>query len=153
MTPHPPPGNFLGVATVGVSPVSRGSVRLRSSDPFEHPLIDPGILNHPFDKVVMREAVKSLLKFLAAPAWSDYVIGPVGDLAAAVNATDVDAALDEYIQANTGTSWHPTGSASMSPAGAENGVVDPDLRVKNVTGLRIVDASILVSLSPPRCAS
>lgn len=89
----------------------------------------------------MREAVKSAMKFLTAPAWSDYIIGPVGGVE---NAT-TDAALDKYIQANTGTIFHPVGTASMSPKGAKNGVVDPDLTVKLVNGLRVVDASVLVS--------
>lgn len=78
--------------------------------------------------------------------WSDYVIGPTGGLAIALNATtNLDGAIDQYVTNHTGTIWHPVGTASMSPVGAPWGVVDPDLKVKKVTGLRIVDASVFVS--------
>ncbi|KAG6896163.1 hypothetical protein C0992_009912 [Termitomyces sp. T32_za158] len=87
----------------------------------------------------MREAVRSARRFLAAPAWKDYVIGPVGGL---VNAT-TNELLDEYIRRNAGTSAHPVGTAAMSAENASFGVVDPDLQVKGVKGLRIVDASIM----------
>lgn len=88
----------------------------------------------------MREAVKSATRFLSAPVWKGYVLAPFGALA---NAT-TDDLLDQYIRNQTGTSAHPVGTAAMSAKNATNGVVDPDLRVKGLSGLRIVDASILV---------
>lgn len=88
----------------------------------------------------MREALKSTLRFAAAPAWDGYVLSSVG-----VNSTSTDAEFDAFIRANTQTIFHPAGSASMSPKGADWGVVDPDLTVKGVTGLRIVDLSVVVS--------
>jgi choline dehydrogenase-like flavoprotein len=57
-----------------------------------------------------------------------------------------DEELDEYVRANSATIFHPVGTAAMSPKGAEWGVVDPDLKVKGVKGLRVVDASVLVSV-------
>ncbi|KAG6856868.1 hypothetical protein H0H87_012685 [Tephrocybe sp. NHM501043] len=92
----------------------------------------------------MREAIKSALRFLSAPVWKDYVIGPTGGLE---NAT-TDQLLDDYIHKNTFTSSHTVGTAAMSPKNANYGVVDPDLRVKRVSGLRVVDASIMVSRAP-----
>ena len=62
------------------------------------------------------------------------------------NAT-TDALLDEFIRNNAGTAAHPVGTASMSSRNASYGVVDPDLKVKGVGGLRIVDASVLVRLT------
>ncbi|KAF7305866.1 hypothetical protein HMN09_00740700 [Mycena chlorophos] len=64
---------------------------------------------------------------------------------AGLNATILasDALLDAYISARAATVFHPVGSAGMSPQGAEWGVVDPDLRVKGVRGLRIVDLSVM----------
>lgn len=137
---EPPAGFFIAIGTVVLQPTSRGSVTLASSNPFDAPVIDPALLKSTFDKAVMREAVKSAFKFFAAPAWSDYVVTPVGPLA---NATD-DTKLDSYIAQNAQTIFHPTGTAGMSPKGAPYGVVDPDLRVKKVAGLRVVDASVLV---------
>lgn len=91
----------------------------------------------------MREAVRAAIRFVAAPAWKDYIIAPVGGL----EDTDTDDKLNAYIQAGTTTIFHPYGSASMSPKGASHGVVDPDLLVKGTSGLRIVDASVVVCIS------
>lgn len=52
------------------------------------------------------------------------------------------------MRAGASSVFHPTGTAAMSPKGADWGVVDPDLKVKGVEGLRIVDGSVLVSWSP-----
>jgi choline dehydrogenase len=89
----------------------------------------------------MAEAVRAARNFLSAKAWKGYVIREFEDLAAATD----DAKLREYIKNNSGTVFHPVGTASMSPKGAKFGVVDPDLVVKGISGLRIADASILVS--------
>jgi choline dehydrogenase-like flavoprotein len=89
---------------------------------------------------VMRAAVRTAQRFLSASAWQDYVTTPVGALA---NVT-TDAALDNYIRSGAGTAWHIVGTAAMSAHNASYGVVNPDLRVKGVTGLRIVDLSVLV---------
>jgi choline dehydrogenase-like flavoprotein len=57
-----------------------------------------------------------------------------------------DDELDAFIAGNFATTWHPASTAKMSPKGADYGVVDPDLKVKGIRGLRIVDASVMVSL-------
>ncbi|KAF8058788.1 aryl-alcohol oxidase [Lyophyllum atratum] len=137
--PAPPAGNFIVLTTIVVAPSSRGSIKLKSNNPFDAPIIDPGLLKTDFDKLIMREAIKGINRFLKAPAWKGYVVGPAGALA---NATD-DASIDSYVANNSGTLFHPVGTASMSPKGANTGVTDPDLTVKKVTGLRIVDCSVL----------
>ncbi|KAJ6494980.1 aryl-alcohol oxidase [Mycena vulgaris] len=136
--PPPPTGNFLSIVPAVVSPASRGSVTLNSNDPLATPLINPNLLGSKVDLFIMREAVKSALRFASAPAWANYVISPVG-----LNFTSTDAELDDFIRANVGSVFHPAGSASMSPKGAAWGVVDPDLRVKGLKGLRIVDLSVV----------
>lgn len=88
----------------------------------------------------MREALRSVKRFLSSAAWKDYVIAPFGALAD----TDTDDKLNAYIRAGGNTVFHPIGTASMSPKGASYGVVDPDLLLKGTSGLRIVDASVLV---------
>ncbi|KAL0946164.1 hypothetical protein HGRIS_012427 [Hohenbuehelia grisea] len=106
----------------------------------EHPpVVDPGYLNNDFDRFSIREGVKQALRFVQAPAMRGYILQPFGALA---NAT-TDAQLDAFIRANTGPAFHGVGTASMSPFNATFGVVDPDLRVKGVRGLRIVDASVM----------
>ncbi|KAJ6625736.1 aryl-alcohol-oxidase from pleurotus Eryingii [Mycena sp. CBHHK59/15] len=136
--PTPPTGNYLGVTTAVVSPASRGAVTLNSSNPLSVPLINPNLLGSEVDMFIMRESVKSALRFAAAPAWNDFVISTFS-----VNSSMTDAQLDQFIRSNTGTVFHPVGTASMSPKGASWGVVDPDLSVKGLTGLRIADLSVL----------
>lgn len=92
----------------------------------------------------MREALRSARRFLKAQAFKNYIVKPYGPLAAV---TDSDRSLDEYIRDNAATSSHPVGTAAMSAKTASYGVVDPDLRVKGISGLRIVDGSVLVSFS------
>jgi len=97
------------------------------------------MLDTDFDVAGMIEAVRSVRRFVAAPAWDNYIIAPVN------NAT-TDAELEALIRSTTSTLFHPVGSAAMTAKNASFGVVDPDLRVKGANGLRIVDASVIVSL-------
>ena len=117
-----------------------GSITLASANPFDSPNIDPAFLNTDFDIFTIREGVKAAVRFAAAPAWKDYVIGPYGGLAEA----NTDAEIEEFARSNAATEYHPCSTASMSPKDSPHGVVNPDFTVKNTVGLRIVDASVLV---------
>ncbi|KAJ6494581.1 alcohol oxidase [Mycena sanguinolenta] len=137
LPPPPATGNFMSILPVVVSPASRGSVTLGSNNPLEDPLINPNLLGADVDLVIMREAVKSAIRYTTAPAWDDYVLSTVG-------LTDTsDAGIDAYIRANAGTIYHPVGSVAMSPEGASWGALNPDLTVKGLTGIRVVDMSIV----------
>jgi len=57
-----------------------------------------------------------------------------------------DADIDAYVREQASTMYHPVGTASMTARDAEWGVVDPDLKVKGVEGVRVVDASVFVRL-------
>ncbi|KAJ7112895.1 GMC oxidoreductase-domain-containing protein [Mycena epipterygia] len=135
----PATGNYMNIVLALLSPLSRGSVRLSSKNPFAAPLIDPGFLTNKLDLAMMREGIKIVQKFVTAPVWKDYIIEPY---LPAANATS-DALLEAYIQQQAATIFHPLGSASMSAKGASTGVVDPDLRVKGIPFLRVVDGSVL----------
>lgn len=113
---------------------------MQSNNPFDPPLINPALLESDVDKSIMREAVRNSLAFFAAPVWKGYIINALAGL----NATSSDAQIDAYNAASVMTIFHPTGTAMMTPKHAKNGVVDPDLKVKKVVGLRVVDASVLV---------
>ncbi|KAJ7708169.1 alcohol oxidase [Mycena rosella] len=136
--PAPPTGNFMTISTAVVSPAARGSVTLGSNNPLAAPLINPNFLGTDVDFFIMRESLKSALRFASSPAWAGYVISPVG-----LNFNSTDVELDAFIRANAGSVFHPAGSASMSSKDATWGVVNPDLRVKGLTGLRIVDLSVV----------
>lgn len=116
-----------------------GSITLNTTSPWDFPLIDVAFLTAPIDLLILREAYKSVRTFMAAPAFANYIIGPYGTADAS---TDED--IDAYIRNFTTSVWHPVGTAAMSAVGSTDGVVTPDLLVKGVNGLRIVDASIMV---------
>ncbi|KAJ7579827.1 alcohol oxidase [Mycena floridula] len=131
-------GNYLSILIVALTPVSRGSIFLNSSNPFDPPIINPNLLDSDFDMFVIREGLRGAQRFFTAKAWDGYVIAPL------INATtSTDDELDTYIRSSGGPEFHGVASASMTAKDAGYGVVDPDLKVKGVTGLRIVDASIL----------
>jgi choline dehydrogenase-like flavoprotein len=113
------------------------------------PLINPNFLSTEFDRLTMRETVKAANRFVAASPWKDYLNGPFGNFTRATN----DTSIDTYVAANAGTFFHPVGTAQMSPKDAKYGVTDPDLKVKGVHGLRIIDASILVRTFTLRISS
>ncbi|KAJ3572974.1 hypothetical protein NP233_g2733 [Leucocoprinus birnbaumii] len=138
----PSSDNYFSIFTAVVSPVSRGSVVLNTSNPLAAPLIDPGFYNEEVDLKVMKFAIRSAQRFLSGPAWSEYIISAVDGQGDTTIAGD-DSQLEQYVRENTATIFHPTGTSSMSPVGAGWGVVDPDLKVKGVAGLRIVDLSVL----------
>ncbi|KAI9435479.1 aryl-alcohol-oxidase from pleurotus Eryingii [Lactarius indigo] len=137
--PPPTTGHFMAISTSLITPTSRGSITLASANPFDPPNIDPALLNSDFDIFTMREAVKAALRFVTAPAWSDYVIGPFGALGEA----QTDEEIEAYARSHSAIGFHPSSTASMSRKDSAHGVVNPDLSVKNTVGLRVVDGSVL----------
>ncbi|KAJ7176455.1 aryl-alcohol oxidase [Mycena filopes] len=133
-------GNFMSIGMVVLNPVGRGSVTINSTDPFEPPLIDLDFLTHDVDIFTARQAVSKVLKLSKAPAWQNYITAPTEDLE---NLSQDE--LDQYIRNTAVSSDHLVGTAAMSAKDAQYGVVDPDLLVKGASGLRIIDASIMVS--------
>lgn len=90
----------------------------------------------------MVQAMKDAQEFLQACPWAGFVGEPLGDLATATN----DLLKLDYAQKFSSTFSHISGTAAMSPVGAAHGVVDPNLLVKRVSGLSIVDASVFVRI-------
>ncbi|KAJ7185852.1 aryl-alcohol oxidase [Mycena filopes] len=134
----PATGHFMSVRTTVLNPVSRGSVTINSTNPFEAPVIDLGFLSHDADLFVARQAFKKIFKLAKAPGWENYIIAPTPDL----ESLSPDE-LDQYIRNTARTAFHFVGTAAMSARDAHYGVVDPDLLVKGASGLRIIDASIM----------
>ncbi|KAJ7248207.1 aryl-alcohol-oxidase from pleurotus Eryingii [Mycena haematopus] len=130
-------GNFVSAGLAVVTPISRGTITINSNNPLDPPVIDLGMLQSDFDIFALREALKNAQQFFKAPVWQDVIIGPTQDLE---NIT-VEA-LDTFIRNTATPSLHLVGSAAMSARDAKHGVVNPDLLVKGVNGLRIIDASV-----------
>ncbi|KAJ7242906.1 glucose dehydrogenase short protein [Mycena rebaudengoi] len=131
-------GNFMSIFMAMVTPAGRGSITINSNNPFDSPLVNPGVLASDFDLFTLRDAWKRVQKFVSAPAWKNYIIAPTEDLE---NITS--EALDQHIRNSVLAGLHMVGSAGMSAQNAGYGVVDPDFLVKGVSGLRIIDASVI----------
>jgi len=119
-----------------LQPKSRGSVRLASLDAMAAPLIDPQFLSHPDDMVQMLQGVREGQRILAQPALREVS----QEWAASAQAT-TDAQLEQWIRQNADTIYHPVGTCRMGPDAMA--VVDPQLKVHGVQGLRVVDASVM----------
>ncbi|KAK7052417.1 pyranose dehydrogenase 3 [Favolaschia claudopus] len=132
-------GHYFSINVAVASPLSRGSIKLNSSNPLDPPLIDAGLLQSDFDVFVIQEAIKMAQKFVTAPVWKGYILEQITP---PTNIT-TDSALRDFIRSTAGTSSHLAGSAGMSARNAGYGVVDPDLLLKGAVGVRIVDASVL----------
>jgi choline dehydrogenase len=123
-----------------VAPDSRGSVRLASADPQTAPLIDPGFLRDGRDVDRLEAGLRLIRQAAAGPAFSGLRKAEVWPGAQ----VRTSAGLRGYIRRTVGSYYHPAGTCRMGTgAGA---VVDPQLRVAGVAGLRVADASVLPAI-------
>jgi choline dehydrogenase-like flavoprotein len=122
-------------------PYSRGSVRLQSRDPFDAPLIDPAYLSDHRDTALMVEGVKKLRTIMQAPALQSYRGKEIYTAC-----IETDAQWEGYIRERADTIYHPVGTCKMGAAHDPMAVLDTQLRVKGVSGLRVIDASAMPTL-------
>ena len=124
----------------GLRPLSRGSVRIASADPSAKPILDPAYLSEPADRRTLRDGVALARRIVGQAPLAPYR-GP--ELAPGATIT-TDAAVDAWIAATANTIFHPVGTCRM---GADpRSVVDGDLKVRGIDGLRVVDASVMPSI-------
>jgi choline dehydrogenase len=120
-------------------PESRGYVRIRSADPFEQPAIQPNYLTEEIDRRVLVAAMRlarDILKSKPLAPYYDYEDFP------GPQAQTDDELLAAAKERGT-TTFHPMGTCRMGPDTDPTSVVDDELRVRGLEGLRIVDASIM----------
>eukprot|EP00884_Botryococcus_braunii_P020619 jgi/Botrbrau1/7240/Bobra.0021s0023.1 len=122
-----------------VRPKSRGSISLRSPDPFDAPLLDPGFLRDPADLATLRSGVRISRNLAAQPALAELLEDEYHPGAAVQSDVEVDA----YIRSSLHSGNAIVGTCSMGAPGAAGAVVDPELRVVGFKGLRVVDASVI----------
>jgi choline dehydrogenase len=124
----------FGVTTV---PDSRGSIRLASADPRDRPLIDPNYLGESSDVERLVDAIGVAREIAAASAFAGWV---QREVLPGSEVTDRDA-LRAFVATATGTYYHPVGTCAMG--NGPDSVVDPELRVRGIEGLRVADASVM----------
>jgi choline dehydrogenase-like flavoprotein len=118
-------------------PDSRGSISLASGDPMAAPLIDPNFLSERNDIERMVRGFKITRNILAQKALAEYG----GRELPASAAARTDEEIEAFIRGHADTIYHPVGTCRMGPGTMD--VVDAELRVLGVEGLRVVDASIM----------
>ena len=134
------PHSGFTVGVMALRPRSRGYVHLASKDPLAYPKIDPNYLSDAADADVLLAGIKAVRRLADTPALSNFVVretrpGP------AVRTNDE---ILGYIRATTQTTWHVVGSCKMG--NDSDAVVDAELRVRGVDGLRVVDSSIFPTI-------
>lgn len=124
-------------------PRSRGSVKLRSGNFKDKALFDAGSFKDPEDLEVLLRGTKKAIEIFRAPELQKVVKGFAKP---GPEKVDDDEALRDWIRSTCKTVFHPVGTAKMGPDSDKMAVVDNELRVKGVRGLRVADASIMPRL-------
>ncbi|KAF8792820.1 Glucose dehydrogenase like protein [Argiope bruennichi] len=129
-------------------PKSRGYIKLRSPDPYDPPVIDPRYLTHPQDVLTMVDSMKICMAFGESPAFKKYG-GRQFDTTmpgCEIYVKNSDEYLACVARSYTSTIYHPVGTCKMGAPNDPTAVVDPQLRVKGIHGLRVVDGSIMPTI-------
>jgi choline dehydrogenase len=120
-----------------VTPRSRGTVRLSSADPHDPPAIDPGYLTNPNDLPVLIAGVRRALALAATQPVKPYT----GKYELDQGATD--EAIADWIRSHPLSMYHPVGTARIGAGDDMHAVLDPELRVRGIGGLRVLDVSAM----------
>jgi choline dehydrogenase len=139
---HP---NAVSILPGIVRPNSRGSVKLASTDPSVKPLIDPNYLGDQSDVDRMVQAFKLSREIFATSAFKAHLKGEL------MPGPDVktDADIERFVRERSDCYHHQAGSCRM---GIDDlAVVDPQLRVRGVEGVRVVDASVMPAVPSGNC--
>lgn len=129
--------------TIGVSqlrPTSTGSIHIQSADPDVMPAIRPNFLSEEEDRISLIEGMKIARRIMAQPAMSEFVVQETGP----GSEVRTDAQWLDFAQSNGQTIYHPIATCRMGEDA--DAVVDSHLRVRGLSGLRVVDASVIPSM-------
>jgi choline dehydrogenase-like flavoprotein len=121
-------------------PKARGSVRLRSNKVADLPLVDPNFLGHPDDLTVSVEGIKHSVEIFNQPSLQKYI----RKIRFPDDTVKTQADFEAYARQYGRTSYHPTCTCKMGVD--DMAVVDPQMRVHGIDGLRVCDSSAMPSL-------
>ena len=120
-------------------PQSRGTVRLASADPWAAPLIDPNYWAEPEDRRVSLQGLRMVRELLSQPALKRYVKAEV----LPGKTVRTEAELFDYACAHAKTDYHPVGTCAIGPSHDRMSVVNAQLQLVGIQGLRVADASVM----------
>jgi choline dehydrogenase len=136
------------ITSMLLHPKSVGTIRLRGPDPNLEPLIDPKFLHNSDDARALKEGLKLQFQLQNTECFSRIgaELSPLGlpELPGKQGSSLYsDEYLERFVRSQTLTAHHPTGTCKMGSPSDTSAVVDPELRVYGVSGLRVVDASVM----------
>lgn len=139
--PHQPPHSFSGITLSAciLRPHSRGRIAISSSDPLQAPSIQAGYLSTQEDRVLAVELVRKMRDIARAQPMSRFIVEEHEPGVAQQS----DAEILEWVRHRAGSIFHPVGTCAMGPSSDPMAVVDSRLRVHGLSGLRVVDGSIM----------
>lgn len=129
---------YMGLIQL-LRPKSSGSVRLASNRPEDKPVIDPNFFADPYDMQTLIAGFRACRHIFAQPALAAMTGAEIEPGAQHQSDAEIGAALRKIVN----TAYHPTGTCKMGPDSDPMAVVDNRLRVRGVSGLRVVDASVM----------
>jgi choline dehydrogenase len=139
---HP---NAVSILPGVVRPHSRGWIRLANADPFTKPAVNPNYLGDRADVARMVQAVKLSRDIFAAPVFKELLKGEL----IPGPTVQTDSELESFVRNRADSYHHQVGSCRMGID--DQSVVDPRLRVHGVTGVRVVDASVIPAVPSANC--
>ena len=133
-------GHGFSISAVLLRPRSRGEITLASADPMDRPRIDPRFFSDPEDLEILLRGFNEARRLTYTAPFDAYrgaerIPGPE---------IDGGPALTDWVRENASTIFHPVGTCRMGAD--QNSVVDPELRVRGIEGLRVVDASVMPTI-------
>lgn len=131
-------GNGFSCHVCLLRPKSLGTVKIASKDTDDDPIIDPNYLSHEDDMKVMIKGYKKMMEIMNTEPLKQF-----NNIRNPININD-DNAIESAIRTRSDTIYHPVGTCKMG--NDDMAVVDSNLRVKGVSGLRVIDASIMPTL-------
>ncbi|GAW35839.1 alcohol dehydrogenase [Roseovarius sp. A-2] len=133
----------ITVSVCNLNPTSRGHVRIRSNDFRDAPMISPNYLATEDDRKVAADSLRQVREIMSKPAMQPYY--PEEHKPGLQYQSDED--LSKLAGDIANTIFHPVGTVKMGKDGDDTAVLDPHLRLKGVSGLRVVDASIMPEIT------
>ncbi|KAK9496927.1 hypothetical protein O3M35_012876 [Rhynocoris fuscipes] len=140
------PDPYIFVYVGNISPRSRGTVRLKSQNPDDQPLVDPNYFADKSDMNAVRRGILKVLQYMNATIMQKYSINWINSIRSECrNDLNIlsEENLDCYIKNIAIAGYHGVGTAKMGPKSDRTAVVDSKLKVHGISNLRVVDASVM----------
>jgi choline dehydrogenase len=131
----------ITVSAINTRPFSRGEVKIQSANPKERAKIHTNYLSDHRDIELLAAGLRRVREIMKQPAIAKHVVAELEPGSACTSADD----LEKYLRAKTSTVYHPVGTCRMGAD--ETAVLDPKLRLQGIEGVRVIDASVMPTIT------